>query len=68
MVDKLETAVVELERKKITREEGQKASRAMEALNVNQTQVKSEDVDLVVSSCPTFLDHDITHYLQSWEI
>jgi hypothetical protein len=41
--------VVELERKKITREEGLKASRAMEALNVNQTQLKSEDVDLIVS-------------------
>lgn len=52
MVDKLETAVVELERKKITREEGQKASRAMEALNVNQTQVKPEDVDLIVSRLP----------------
>ena len=52
--DKLESAVVELERKKITREEGQKASRAMEALNVNQTQLKPEDVDLIVSH---FLSH-----------
>lgn len=48
-VDKLENAVVELERKKITREEGQKAAKAMEALNVNQTSAKAEDVDLIVS-------------------
>lgn len=49
-IDKLENAVVELERKKITREEGQKAAKAMEALNVNQPQAKAEDVDLIVSS------------------
>jgi hypothetical protein len=43
---------MELERRRITKEEGLKAQRAMEALvagNSGGTSVKAEDVDFVVS-------------------
>jgi hypothetical protein len=49
--------VLDLERKKITKEEGLKAQRAMQALEVKEAGgVKSEDVNFVVSQlsfqCP----------------
>ncbi|WWC63540.1 uncharacterized protein I303_106143 [Kwoniella dejecticola CBS 10117] len=56
---KLENAVLEVERRKITKEEGIKAQKAMEALDVKPNgsasagaaggSVKAEDVDLIVS-------------------
>ncbi|WWC71340.1 uncharacterized protein I206_105294 [Kwoniella pini CBS 10737] len=53
---KLENAVLEIERRKITKEEGIKAQKAMEALDVKpngttgvSNGVKSEDVDFIVS-------------------
>ncbi|CAD6580682.1 MAG: hypothetical protein TREMPRED_002804 [Tremellales sp. Tagirdzhanova-0007] len=47
---KLENAVLALERRRITKEEGLKAQRAMEALEVGKsdTGVKSEDVGFIV--------------------
>lgn len=49
-VDKLEDAALDLERRRITRTEEIKASKAMEALEVKQPEpVKSEDVELIVS-------------------
>ncbi|WRT68645.1 uncharacterized protein IL334_005624 [Kwoniella shivajii] len=50
---KLENAVLEIERRKITKEEGLKAQKAMEALDVKPSTtgsgVKSEDVDFIVA-------------------
>ncbi|WVQ68499.1 uncharacterized protein L199_006707 [Kwoniella botswanensis] len=53
---KLENAVLEVERRKITKEEGIKAQKAMEALDVKPNGVgagadgvKSEDVDFIVA-------------------
>ncbi|WVW85371.1 hypothetical protein I302_107409 [Kwoniella bestiolae CBS 10118] len=51
---KLENAVLEVERRKITKEEGLKAQKAMEALDVKPNGsgsdgVKSEDVDFIVA-------------------
>lgn len=47
--DKLENAAVELERRRITRDEAAKAARAMEALEVKAPDaVNGADVDLIV--------------------
>jgi hypothetical protein len=51
-IGNLENAVLDLERKRITQEEGKKAQSAMAALDVGQSKtqsVKSEDVDFIVS-------------------
>jgi hypothetical protein len=49
-LDKLEDSVLDLERRRITKEEGRKAQSAMQALEVKDTrpQPKSEDVDYIV--------------------
>ncbi|WVQ95184.1 hypothetical protein IAU59_002278 [Kwoniella sp. CBS 9459] len=55
--NKLEDAVLGLERRRITKEEGSKAQKAMQALDVNtsgaatdgKAPVKSEDVDYIVA-------------------
>ncbi|RXK42284.1 hypothetical protein M231_00274 [Tremella mesenterica] len=48
--DKLESAVLQLEKRRLMKEEGTKAQRAMEALEVKPViDSKSEDVDLAVS-------------------
>ncbi|KAK4686603.1 hypothetical protein P7C73_g3525, partial [Tremellales sp. Uapishka_1] len=46
---KLENAVVELERRRLTKEEGLKASKAMEALSVVPSAAKAEDVEFIVA-------------------
>ncbi|WWD19276.1 hypothetical protein CI109_103734 [Kwoniella shandongensis] len=51
---KLEDAVLEIERRKITKEEGAKAQKAMQALEVGKSAspapgVKAEDVDYMVA-------------------
>ncbi len=48
--DKLEAAVMDLEKRRVTKEEGLKAQRAMEALEVGKTgnTAKPVDVDFIV--------------------
>jgi hypothetical protein len=49
--DKLENSVLELEKRRITKDEGAKAEKAMKALDIKPVEsVKSEDVDFVVSA------------------
>lgn len=49
MPDKLENAAVELERRRLTRDEAAKAARAVEALDVKAPEpVKGADVDVIV--------------------
>jgi hypothetical protein len=50
--DKLENAVVELERRRITRDEAAKAARAMEALEVKEAPaaVSATDAEYIVGS------------------
>jgi hypothetical protein len=51
-IDKLENAVLDLERRRITRDEGSKAQRAMEALELGKGPssgtAKPEDVEFIV--------------------
>jgi hypothetical protein len=53
-LDKLEQSVLDIERRRITKEEGQKAQKAMEALDVGKSSsakpsvAKSEDIDFLV--------------------
>jgi hypothetical protein len=52
--DKLENSVLELEKRRITKDEGAKAEKAMKALDIKPVEsVKSEDVDFVVSTVLT---------------
>lgn len=52
--DKMENAVVELERRRLTRNEALKAARAMEALDVKKpAAVNDAHVKLIVSALPT---------------
>ena len=50
VTDKLEKAVLDLERRRITKDEGLKAQKAMDALEVTKPAdgVKAEDVDFIV--------------------
>jgi len=49
---KLEDAVVDLERKRLNKENERNAAKAMESLNVTSTtQFKDGDVEMIVSSC-----------------
>lgn len=49
--DKLEDSALNLERRKIKREEGAKAAKALESLDVKPAEeVKGADVDLIVST------------------
>lgn len=49
--DKLEDSALNLERRKIKREEGAKAAKALESLDVKPAEeVKGADVDLIVSN------------------
>ena len=49
---KLEDSVLEIEKRRITKDEGRKAQSAMEALNVGNATAKpkAEDVDYIVGS------------------
>jgi hypothetical protein len=53
-LDKLEQSVLDIERRRITKEEGQKAQKAREALDVGKSSsakpsvAKSEDIDFLV--------------------
>lgn len=48
--DNLRDAVTELDERRNTREEGQKAAKAMEALDVSKVRdVKTQDVEFIVS-------------------
>ena len=49
-LDKLEQSVLDLEKRRITQDEGRKAQAAMESLQVTKTDTpaKSEDVDFIV--------------------
>lgn len=52
MIDKMEDAVLEIEKRRITKDEGRKAQSAMQALEVKDNagpSVKSDDVDYIVS-------------------
>lgn len=50
--DKLEDSALNLERRKIKREEGAKAAKALESLDVKPVEeVNAADVDLIVSRC-----------------
>jgi hypothetical protein len=50
--DKLEDSVLDLEKRRITKEEGKKAQAAMQALDVQEVSsspaLKSEDIDFIV--------------------
>lgn len=60
--DNLRDAVTELDERRNTREEGQKAAKAMETLDVSKAgDVKTQDVEFIVSvPCP--LKHSETDY------
>jgi hypothetical protein len=64
----MENAVMEIEKRKIQREEGIKAQKALESLEVSKpsgAEVKSSDVDYLVSvPCPPVLQLEVVHIHQ----